>query len=81
VTWLTTRHKAMLVQFLDDLGIAHEDGTITGEIGEEPDEVRLRAAVARLRAHFAPAHVRIYLQAFLVTTAPDWERLRALLAE
>src|SRR5919109_891715 len=66
VTWLTTRHKPMLTQFLDDLGIAHEEGTIKEATGEEPEEEKLRAAVLRLRENFDPEHVRIYLQAFIV---------------
>jgi hypothetical protein len=79
VTWLTTRHKPMLTQFLDDLGIAHEEGTIKEDTGKEPEEEKLRAAVTRLRGSFDPEHVRIYLQAFLVITAPEWERLHALI--
>jgi hypothetical protein len=79
VTWLTTRHKPMLTQFLDELGIAHEEGTIKEETGEEPEEEKLRAAVAHLRENFDTEHVRIYLQAFLVTTAPEWVHLPALI--
>lgn len=79
ITWLTTRHKPMLTRFLDELGIAHEEGTIKEETGPEPEEEKLRAAVSHLRENFDPDQVRIYLQAFLVTTAPDWERLPALI--
>jgi hypothetical protein len=79
VVWLTKQQQPMLVQFLDELGIAHEEGTIKDELGPEPDEATLSAAIEHLRASFPPEHVRIYLQAFAITTAYDWERLPALI--
>ncbi|MGH2604586.1 MAG: hypothetical protein ACRDJ9_35000, partial [Dehalococcoidia bacterium] len=80
IEWLTKSQKPMLAQFLDDLGIAHEDGTVKEGVGPEPDEDRLAAAIEHLRTTFPPEHVQIYLSAFFVITADDWERLSRLLS-
>jgi hypothetical protein len=79
IEWLTKCQKPMLGQFLDDLDISHEDGTVKEEIGAEPDAERLTAAIERLNGNFPPEHVRIYLSAFSVITADDWERLPNLI--
>jgi hypothetical protein len=69
----------MLGQFLDDLGISHEDGTVKENVGAEPAAERLSAAIDHLNQTFPPEHVRIYLSAFSVITADDWERLPELI--
>lgn len=79
IEWLTKCQKPMLGQFLDDLGISHEEGTVKEEIGPEPEPERLTAAIERLRESFPPEHVRIYLSAFSVITADEWERLPDLI--
>jgi hypothetical protein len=79
IEWLGKTQKPMLTQFLDELGIAHEDGMVKEGIGEEPEPARLRAAIAHLRTEFPPEQVRIYLQAFSVITADGWEQLPALI--
>jgi hypothetical protein len=55
---------AMLVQFLDALGIAHQNGEITGEL--DPASVtddKVRAAAAGLLAGFDDSTVAVYLLA------------------
>lgn len=79
IQWLTTRQKAMLIQFLDDLGLPHDEGTVQGEIGPEPEHERLTAAVAHLRESFPAEPVRVYLQAFAAITAEEWTGLPALI--
>jgi len=79
IEWLTKRQKPMLGQFLDDLGIAHEDGVVKEGIGPEPDAERLNTAVAHLNDTYPPEHVRIYLSAFAAITADDWDQLPALI--
>ena len=79
IAWLTKSQQPMLAQFLDDLGIAHEEGTVKDGVGPEPEPERLGAAAERLRATFPPEHVRVYLAAFAATTADDWERLPPLI--
>ena len=79
IAWLTKSQKPMLAQFLDDLGIAHEEGTVKEAIGPEPDPERLAAAVARLRAAFPPEHVRLYLSSFAAITAGEWQHLPSVI--
>jgi hypothetical protein len=79
IEWLTKSQKSMLGQFLDDLGISHEEGTVKEDLGAEPETERLSAAIKRLNESFPPEHVRIYLSAFCVITADDWERLPDLI--
>lgn len=79
IEWLTKTQKPMLTQFLDDLGIAHEDGTVKEGVGPEPERERLAGAIERLRGSFPSEHVRIYLSAFAVITADEWEQLPALI--
>lgn len=79
IEWLTKTQKPMLTQFLDDLGIEHDDGTVKEEIGPEPEAAKLGAAVERLRTGFPPDLVRVYLSAFSAITAGGWERLPALI--
>jgi hypothetical protein len=79
IEWLGKTQKPMLTQFLDELGIAHEDGMVKEGVGEEPEPGRLRAAIEHLRTEFPPENVRVYLQAFSVITADGWEQLPALI--
>jgi hypothetical protein len=79
IEWLTKCQKPMLCQFLDDLGISHEDGTVKENAGTEPDAERLSMSIDHLKENFPPEHVRIYLSAFSVITADDWEKLPDLI--
>src|SRR5207244_3141703 len=79
IEWLTKSQKPMLSQFLDDLGIPHEDGMVKEAVGAEPERERLAAAVERLRASFPPEHVRVYLSAFSAITADEWDGLPELI--
>ena len=75
IDWLGKTQKPMLAQFLDELGIEHEDGMVKEGIGPEPAPATLAAAIANLRAAFPPENVRVYLQAFSVITADGWAQL------
>jgi hypothetical protein len=79
IEWLTKCQKPMLGQFLDDLGIAHEDGMVKEGVGAEPEPEKLESAIARLRESFPAEYVRIYLSAFAVITADEWQRLPELI--
>lgn len=79
IQWLTTRQKPMLGQFLDDLGLPHEEGTVKDAIGPEPERAQLSAAVEHLREGYPAEHVRVYLQAFAAITADEWAGLPELI--
>jgi len=75
IDWLGKTQRPMLAQFLDELGIVHEDGMVKEGVGPEPEPTTLEAAIANLRSSFPPEKVRIYLQAFSAITADEWVRL------
>lgn len=80
IEWLTKTQTPMLAQFLDGLGVEHEDGTIKGELGPEPERAKLTEAVEQLRTAFPPDQVRVYLSAFSAITAEEWTTLPELIA-
>lgn len=79
IEWLTTHQRPMLSQLLDELGIAHEEGTVKDDVGPEPAAPRLKEAVERLYRSFPEEHVSVYLAAFSIITANDWPGLRPLI--
>src|SRR5687768_1503465 len=78
---LLRNRTAMLVQFLDYLGIPHEAGLFSEDLGKEPlTAARLRAAAASLQESFAADDVAIYLLA-LRSSQPPFAELGIVLQE
>ena len=77
-TWLLKKHKQMLVDFLDALGIAHQEGVVE-ELPETMDEAKVRPAVEALLAKYPPEAVAVYLHAFAGMNETEWPALKALL--
>ena len=68
---LLRNRTAMLVQFLDALGIPHESGVFSEDLGTEPlTESRLRVAVQGLMETFEPDDVVLYLLALRASQPP-----------
>ena len=68
---LLRNRTAMLVQFLDALGIPHESGVFSEDLGTEPlTESRLRVAVQGLMETFEPDDVVLYLLALRASPPP-----------
>ena len=61
-TWLLKKHKAMLVDFLDALGIAHQEGVVE-DLPATMDDAKLQAAVEACWQISARV-VAVYLHAF-----------------
>lgn len=78
-TWLLKKHTAMLVDFLNALGIPHKEGVVEENLPETMDEAKLRTAVDGLLAKYPPEVVAIYLNAFTEMNEVDWPALRAML--
>lgn len=76
--WLLETQQQMLVQFLDDLGIAHDGKGAVDDVPEEPSRERLLSAVERLLLTFDRLKVAIYLHAF-VLMSPHWNELAKIL--
>ena len=78
--WLVSRHAAMLCDFLDSLGIKHDDNGTVDQIPPQPEKPALENAVASLLAKYDPAIVAVYLHAFQALDETGWPILDELLA-
>ena len=74
-----SHQRPLMGAFLDALGIAHDNGLITEEDVGPPDETRLAAAVAALKASYDPADVDLYLRTLTVLDGGTWVNLAAVL--
>ena len=80
--WLLGANKSMLCDFLDAVGIKHEeDGTID-EVPQAPQKETIVAAVQQLLAKYPAENVAVYLHAFReMEGATHWVALDEILAE
>ena len=77
-TWLLKKYKGMLVDFLDGLGITHNEGVVEDLPASVPDE-KLRGAVDTLLAKYPPEVVAVYLNAFSEMNEVNWPNLKTML--
>jgi len=71
--------KALLLEWLDLVGLAHEDGTLKDDEPAQPAESVLAAAVAKYRGAGDDPDRDLLLKAFAAQSAIDWPALDALL--
>ncbi len=78
--WLLGAHKQMLCDFLDSLGIAHdEDGTVEN-LPPEMSTERLTAAASQLLEKYPREEVAVYLHAFRdMDASVSWPALGEML--
>ena len=79
-TWLLKKHKGVLVDFLNALGIKHEDGVVE-DLPATMDDAKLKPAVDGLLAKHPAEVVAVYLNAFDDMNEVHWPNLGALLNE
>ncbi len=73
--------KPLLVEWLDAIGLEHEDGALSDEAPPEPPRGVLEQAVAAYRAKPDDAADRkLLLEAFAAQSAIDWPTLEELIA-
>jgi hypothetical protein len=76
--WLLKSENRLICEFLDALGIAHENGVV-GDFPETVEDVKLNEAVdAVLRSHPAEK-VILYLNTVHATSGVRWQNLDQLL--
>jgi hypothetical protein len=68
----------MVADFLDALGIAHQEGVVE-DLPPAMDDAKLRAAVESLLAKYPPEAVAVYLHAFNEMNEVEWPNLKAML--
>jgi len=73
--------RPMLEAFLDELGIAHEQGLINEGAKQPIEPARLRGAVNTLLARFQVGDVRIYLHTLVAQDPATWSALAPILSE
>ncbi|MEE8580422.1 MAG: hypothetical protein V3T33_02435 [Myxococcota bacterium] len=71
--------KELLVEWLDLLGVEHEEGTLKQEAPAEPAKQKLDAAVKKFRAAAADADRELLLRAFAAQSSIAWPALDAQL--
>jgi len=76
--WLVQKQKAMLVDFLNALGITHEDGVVEDLPGSMEEE-KLKAAIELLLGKYPHETVAVYLNAFNDMNAANWPNLKTAL--
>jgi hypothetical protein len=76
--WLLKKYNAMLVDFLDALGLAHKEGVVE-ELPKSMDDAKLQAAVDILLGKYPSELVAIYLNAFSEMNEVEWPNLKQML--
>ena len=72
--------KPLLTEWLDRVGVAHDEGTLEETTPAQPAEARLREAVEAFRSKRKDPDRALLLSAFAAQEAVDWPALDALLA-
>jgi hypothetical protein len=73
--------KSLLVEWLDAIGLEHEEGVLKAGAPAAPDRTRLQEAVEKFASGEHPERRRLLLAAFAAQSAIDWPELEALIAE
>jgi hypothetical protein len=76
--WLVKKHAAMLVDFLNALGIPHENGVVE-DLPGTMDDAKLKPAIEILLGKYPHEIVAVYLNAFNDMNAAGWANLKTLL--
>lgn len=77
-TWLVKMQTALLADFLDGLGIAHQNGVVENLPATIADE-KLHPAVEALLARHPREIVAVYLHAFCGLNGAKWPNLAGML--
>jgi len=77
IAYHLAEHRAMMGAFLDELGLAHENGLIQAD-DIVPDASKVAPAATKLAQQFQPEDVGIYLSTLLCQDPEVWGALRGL---
>jgi len=72
--------KDVLVEWLDAMGLEHEDGVLNSDAPPSPDPSTLEKVVDDFRGRDADPDRELLLRAFAAQSAIDWPDLDAMLA-
>lgn len=77
-SYFMEHRSEMLIEWLDELGIEHDEGALQ-DPPDCPPQKKLAAAVKKFRAGDDPETREILLRAFAAQTSIDWPDLEAIL--
>ncbi len=80
-TYFLECRKELLTEWLDQLGLEHEEGVLADSNPECPDEDKLGKAVETYRGQDDDPDRELLLRAFASQSAIDWPALDALISE
>ena len=78
VSYHLEHQRAMMAEFLDALGIRHENGLIEEETVQKPGEEGLRTAVAQMATKYPAEDVSLYYSTLVSQDPETWEALAEL---
>ncbi|MGH9806341.1 MAG: hypothetical protein ACRD9W_03630, partial [Terriglobia bacterium] len=80
--WLLGAQKPMLCDFLESLGVAHDDDGTVEQLPESPPREKLCETITQLLAKYPAETVTVYLHAFHdMDSTVSWPPLGEVLAE
>ena len=79
--WLVGAHTALLCDFLDGLGIAHDENGTIEDLPAAPEKTKLKSAIDDVMTKHDPGVVAVYLHAFQALDENGWATLEELLGE
>jgi hypothetical protein len=79
--WLVSQQSKLLCDFLDSLGISHDENGTVDTIPADPGSEALEKAVSTLLSNHDAETVAIYLNAFQALDENGWPTLEKMLAE
>lgn len=77
--WLLKAKQDMLIEFLDALGIEHDDDGTVDDLPDEIDSKKLKAAVDKLLDKYEREYVVLYLHMFQLQRPEGWAVVQDLL--
>jgi hypothetical protein len=76
--WLLKKHRAILVDFLNTLGLQNNEGVVDN-LPAAMDDAKLKSAVEMLLKKYPPEAVAVYLNAFNDMNRANWANLKTIL--
>jgi hypothetical protein len=76
--WLVKKQRAMLVDFLNALGLQNNEGVVD-DLPATMDDAKLKSAIDTLLAKYPAEAVAVYLNAFNDMNEANWANLKGLL--
>jgi len=76
--WLVKKQSAMLIDFLNALGLPHENGAVD-DLPATMDDAKLKPAIETLLGKYPHEAVAVYLNAFNEMNTANWANLQATL--